>query len=127
MNTHDVDEVQLNELTASTPDGSSMLVQVAPLSPLDHSGAALPLREGPLTTHSSLFEQEIALSVDECAGAATDVHVVPPSEVTTSLAPAFWSLRPKGFAPMATQSDEDAHDTERRTPVPPSTNCSDQV
>jgi hypothetical protein len=28
---------------------------------------------------------------------------------------------------MATQSDDEEHETERRTPVPPLTNCSDQV
>ncbi|MGC1420054.1 MAG: hypothetical protein WA786_08050 [Acidimicrobiales bacterium] len=127
MNTQDDDEVQLSELTALTPDGNFALVQVLPLSELDHSGAAPPVRDGPLTTHSSPFAQEMAFSVDDLAGAATDFHVAPPSEVTTSFAPAFWSFRPKGLAPMATQSDDDEHDTERRTPVPPLTNCSDQV
>jgi hypothetical protein len=89
MNTHDDDEVQLNALTASTPDGNSLPDQEPPLSVLDHAGAAPPAREGPLTTHASPFAQEIAFSVDELAGAATDVQVTPPSVVTTSLALAF--------------------------------------
>jgi hypothetical protein len=89
MNTHDDDEVQLNELTALTPDGNFTLAQVLPLSVLDHSGAAPPVRDGPLTTHSSTFAHEIAFSADDFAGAATAVHVTPPSEVTTSLATAF--------------------------------------
>jgi hypothetical protein len=64
----------------------------------------------------------MALSVQEPAGVATEFHVLPPSVVTTSNAALVGTVAPSGFAPIATQFDADEHDTERSTPVPPSTN-----
>jgi hypothetical protein len=111
------------ELIAETPEGRFTLDHVMPPSALDHAGAGSLSNDKPPTVQSTPLEHEIALSVHDPAGVATEFHVVPPSVVTTSNAALAGAVAPSGFAPIATQSDADEHDTERSTPVPPSTNC----
>ena len=98
-----------------------------PPSVLAHAGAVLPLTERPPTVQSTPFEHEIASTDQELAGMVIGLHVVPPSVVLIPKAAVCASVAPSGLAPIATQSVAEEHDTERSIPVPPLTNCADQV
>jgi hypothetical protein len=68
-----------------------------------------------------VLEHDTWLKVALPGGIATEVHVTPPSVVTTSKAAALELCATAGLAPIATQVVADSHDTERSTPVPPLT------
>jgi hypothetical protein len=107
---------------AETPESEATPDHVVPPSMLAHAGAVLPLSERPPTVQSTPFEHEIASTDQDPPGMSAGFHVVPPSVVTIPNAAVCESVAPSGLAPIATQSVEDEHDTERRIPVPPSTN-----
>jgi hypothetical protein len=109
------------------PAGIGMLVHVFPPSLLAQTAAVPRSIEDPPTTQSVKFEQEMASISDDPAGIVTDVHVAPPSSVMISYAPSLAFTKPAGFAPIATHTVADEQETDRRTPVPSSTNLGDQV
>jgi hypothetical protein len=107
---------------ADTPESEATLDHVVPPSVLCHAGAVSPLSDRPPTVQSTEFEHEIASTDQELAGMSMGIHVLPPSVVAIPNAAVCASVAPSGLAPIATQSVGDEHDTERRIPVPPSTN-----
>jgi len=86
--------------------------------------AAAVARDGPPITQRPV-EQEMAFTNDVPAGIVTEVHVLPASPVTISKPPAVASVMPAGLAPSATQLVAEAHETDRKIPVPPSTKRGD--
>jgi hypothetical protein len=112
---------------ADTPESEATLDHVVPPSVLAHTGAVSPLSDRPPTVQSTEFEHEIASTDQELAGMSMGIHVLPPSVVAIPNAAVCASVAPSGLAPIATQSVGDEHDTERKMPVPPSTNCAVHV
>jgi hypothetical protein len=119
--THALLELQLTALTAVTELGIDWFeVHEVPPFELVRIGAAVPLYVDPAAAQLPR-EHETTSSVAEPTGIATELHVAPPSVVTSSKAVAVGSCATLGLAPIATHVVAVAHETERSTPVPPFT------